>query len=69
MTCESNRAKYPKTKKWQAVAYLIADDDFPIDSTYPEQIDSNEALQHRRPKVFNHYFGNVTIDYSNPSLA
>lgn len=57
----------PEYKEWRAVAYLVADGDFTIDFTYPDQIDSDETLQQRRPNVFRRYFGDVTIDYSNPS--
>jgi hypothetical protein len=58
----------PENKEWRAVAYLISDGDFTIDFTYPEQLDADETLQQRRPNVFSRYFGDATIDYSNPSL-
>ena len=57
-----------ENKEWRAVAYLISDGDFTIDFTYPEQIDVDETLQQRRSNVFQYYFGDVAIDYSNPSL-
>jgi hypothetical protein len=58
--------KNAKNKEWKGIAYLIEDGDFTLDFTYPDQMQSDEDMPERRPRVFKKYFGDVEIDYSDP---
>lgn len=57
---------YPGNREWRVMCYLIKDGRFCIDLTYPDQIDGDQDLSDRRPLAVEKYFGEVTVDYSNP---
>lgn len=56
----------PKNKEWKGMAYFIENGDLTLDFTYPDQMRSDEDMPERRPRVFQKYFGDVEIDYSDP---
>ena len=55
-----------KNQEWRCIEYVIENENFKIDLTYPDQIDENQATFERRPAVIDKHFGGVEIDYSNP---
>jgi hypothetical protein len=52
--------------QWRAMAFLVQDGKFSIDLTYPEQMNPDEDLPQRRPKVVERFFGAAKVDYSTP---
>ncbi len=52
--------------EWRAIAFFVNDGKFSIDLTYPEQINPNEGLSERRPRIIKKYFGDVKVDFSKP---
>lgn len=60
-------SSFPGNSEWRALEYFIQDGRFAVKLIYPEQINPDEGMPERRPKVIEKYFGNAKVDYSNPS--
>lgn len=57
----------PGASEWRTMCYVVEDDGkFSIDLKYPEQIDENEGLSDRRPRVVASLFPGMTLDYGRP---
>ena len=52
--------------EWRAIAYLVRDGKFSVEIIYPEQMNHDEDLSDRRPRVIEKYFGDAKVDYSRP---
>lgn len=59
-------SSHPGNKEWRAMAYLIQDGKFSIDLVYPDQMNPDEGLPERRPRVIQKCFGHVQVDFSKP---
>ena len=53
-------------RSWLALTFTIADGKFDAKFTYLDQVDSEEDLADRRPRVVDSYFPALKIDYSKP---
>ena len=54
-------------EEWRTLAYVINDDGrFAMDIQYPDQLDEDEGLPERRPRVIAEHFDGMTVDYSRP---
>ena len=56
----------PGNREWRVMTFVIEGGAFNIDFNYPDQIDEDEDLSDRRPRVIKRYFGDSLVDYSNP---
>jgi hypothetical protein len=52
--------------EWRAMSYVTENGKFNIDLTYPDQLNEEEDLADRRPRIVQKYFGDAPIDYSSP---
>ncbi len=51
---------------WLAMRYLVEGGRFTVELTYPDQVQADEALSDRRPRVLAAVFGERHVDYSDP---
>jgi hypothetical protein len=58
--------EHPRNREWRVMCYVIEGGKFRIDFTYPDQINKNEGIPHRRPLAIKKYFGDKKVDYSQP---
>lgn len=58
--------KVPNNKPWFGLAYLLQGNKMSIDLSYPDELNENEGLRERRPRIVQRYFGNVKVDFSKP---
>jgi hypothetical protein len=56
----------PGNAPWFGLAYLVQDGKLQIDLSYPEQMNANEGLLDRRPRLVKKYFGEAKVDFSMP---
>lgn len=49
--------------EWRAMSYEIKGGEFNIRLTYPDQIDPEEPIIHRRPRVIFDFFGDIEVVY------
>lgn len=52
--------------EWRAMSYVVENGKFNIDLTYPDELNKEEDLTDRRPRIVQRYFGDAAIDYSSP---
>jgi hypothetical protein len=57
----------PENREWRAMCYVLDRGKISIDLTYPDEIDEDEELSDRRPRVVKQHFGGMKVDYSKPS--
>ncbi|HIV71064.1 MAG TPA: hypothetical protein H9903_09050 [Candidatus Aquabacterium excrementipullorum] len=57
----------PGQAAWGAIEYVVRDGSFNISLTYPDQMDAQEGLPERRPRVIQKYFGDAKVDYADPA--
>ena len=53
-------------RSWLALTFTITDGKFDAKFTYPDQVDSEEDLSERRPRVVESCFPDLKVDYSKP---
>lgn len=53
-----------ENREWKVMCYLVDENKFTIDLTYPEQLMSQESLSDRRPRAVKRYFGDKKVNYS-----
>jgi len=53
-------------RSWVTLLFLVEGGRFSSELTYPDQLNSNEGLEDRRPRVIAEYFPGLQIDYSKP---
>jgi hypothetical protein len=53
-------------KEWRTLCYVIDEGRFAIDIQYDDQLNGEEGLSERRPRVIEKYFNGITVDYSRP---
>lgn len=57
----------PGNVEWRVLCYVIEGGKFSIDLTYPDQLNEEETVSDRRPRVIKKYFGDAKVDYSQPN--
>jgi hypothetical protein len=57
----------PGHQEWRVMCYIVDNGKFAIDLVYPDQIKDDEDLSDRRPRAIKRYFGDMKVDYANPS--
>ena len=57
----------PENREWRAMCDVLDGGKISIDLTYPNQIDQDEELSDRRPRIVNQHFAAMKVDYSKPS--
>ena len=55
-------------KSWATMQLMAGDGRVNVNLQYPDQIDQNEDLSDRRPRIISTYFPGAKIDYSKASL-
>jgi hypothetical protein len=54
-------------KSWATMVFVIENGGFSTDLTYPDQLNRNEDLTDRRPRVLAKHFAGREVDYSKPN--
>lgn len=57
----------PGQAPWATIEYVVRDGGFNINLAYPDQLDPEEGLPERRPRVIQKHFGDVKVDYASPA--
>lgn len=61
---ESGEAKIAP-RSWAAMQFGIESGRFHVELTYPDQLNADEELSDRRPRIVAEYFPGSKVDYSN----
>lgn len=65
----SYRESEPPSSRWATMAFVVSEGRFSVDLSYPDQLNPEEYLIDRRPRVVQAHFGEATVDYSTPDAA